>query len=105
MSTKSRRCGLRRAAAGRNAVSRGGLCYVSGRMGQHDALAHLTTGPGWDAFLAPDQYWRAALVLLSATASGSLLAFHPVYRGRPLTLDSIEQRKTIIIYSSVGALI
>jgi hypothetical protein len=74
-------------------------------MGQHDALARLASGPGWDAFLDPEQYWRAALVLLAATASGAVLAFHPVYRGRPLTLDVIEQRKTIIIYSSVGALI
>lgn len=74
-------------------------------MAEHDALSHFSSGPGWDAFLDPAQYWRAAIVLLSATASGALLAFHPVYRGRPLTLESIEQRKTIIIYSSVGALI
>jgi hypothetical protein len=68
-------------------------------------LDHLTSGPGWAAFSDPQQYWRAALILLAATASGAVLAYHPVHRGRPLTLDILEQRKTIIIYSSVGALI
>jgi hypothetical protein len=68
-------------------------------------LDHLTSGPGWGAFSDPQQYWHAALILLAATASGAVLAYHPVYRGRPLTLDILEQRKTIIIYSSVGALI
>jgi hypothetical protein len=72
---------------------------------KQSVLEHLTTGPGWEAFSDPDQYWHAALVLLAATASGVVLAYHPVYRGRPLTLDILEQRKTIIIYSSVGALI
>lgn len=72
-------------------------------MGQH--LDHLTSGPGWGAFFDPEQYWGAALVLLAATASGAVLAYHPVHRGRPLTLDTLEQRKTIIIYSAVGALI
>jgi hypothetical protein len=74
-------------------------------MSKRDLLEHLTAGPGWDAFSDPAQYWRTALVLLAATASGTVLAHHPVYRGRPLTLDILEQRKTIIIYSSVGALI
>jgi hypothetical protein len=74
-------------------------------VGKQSVLEHLTSGPGWDAFSEPEQYWRAALVLLAATASGAILAYHPVHRGRPLTLDILEQRKTIIIYSSVGALI
>lgn len=65
----------------------------------------MTAGPGWAAFTDPSQYLHAALVLLAATASGAILAYHPVYRGRPLTLDILEQRKTIIIYSAVGALI
>ncbi|HEX4352458.1 MAG TPA: hypothetical protein VHZ95_06080 [Polyangiales bacterium] len=74
-------------------------------MSKKDVLDHLTAGPGWDAFSQPDQYLHAAMVLLAATASGAILANHPVYRGRPVTLDTLEQRKTIIIYSSVGALI
>lgn len=68
-------------------------------------LEHLTSGPGWGAFTEPEQYWHAALVLLAATVSGAILAYHPVHRGRPLSLDILEQRKTIIIYSAVGALI
>jgi hypothetical protein len=74
-------------------------------VGKQSALDHLSTGPGWEAFADPQRYWQAALVLVAATASGALLAYHPVYRGRPLTLDTLEQRKTIILYSSVGALI
>ncbi|MEY4582123.1 MAG: hypothetical protein RL701_6826 [Pseudomonadota bacterium] len=74
-------------------------------MKPHDVLEQLIPGPGWQAFVDPNQYWRVALVLISATLSGTFLAFHPVYRGRPVTLDMLEQRKTIIIYSSVGALI
>jgi len=74
-------------------------------MNKMDAIEHLVSGPGWSAFADPSQYWRVALVLLAATASGAILAFHPVYRGRPVTLDVLEQRKTIILYSGVGALI
>src|SRR5262249_52946636 len=74
-------------------------------MGDIGKLQRLSLGPGWDAFLQPDQYLHAGLVLLTATLSGIVLAFHPVYRGRSLTLEDIEQRKTVVLYSSVGALI
>lgn len=67
--------------------------------------ASVTVGPGWAAFQDPAQYLRCAMVLLAATASGALLAFHPVYLRRPQTLADVEQRKTTIIYSVVGALI
>jgi hypothetical protein len=67
-----------------------------------DALSH---GPGWSAFLQPEPYAHVAIVLLAATACGVILAFHPVYRGRPITLEDVEQRKTLVLYSSVGALI
>ena len=69
------------------------------------ALERLSLGPGWEAFLQADQYIHAALVLLTATLSGVVLAFHPVHRGRSLTLEDVEQRKTIVLYSTVGALI
>lgn len=68
-------------------------------------LQHLSLGPGWEAFLQPEQYQHAGLVLITATLSGIILAFHPVYRDRSLTLEDIEQRKTVVLYSSVGALI
>ncbi|MET0387996.1 MAG: hypothetical protein ABW321_18635 [Polyangiales bacterium] len=74
-------------------------------MGDLGKLETLTLGPGWEAFTRPEQYLHFALVLLAATASGALLAFHPVHRGRPVTLDDVEQRKTLVLYSSVGALI
>jgi hypothetical protein len=65
----------------------------------------LALGPGWEAFAHPEQYVHAALVLLTATLSGLMLAFHPVHWGRPLSRDDFEQRKTLVFYSSVGALI
>jgi hypothetical protein len=69
------------------------------------AEKHLSLGPGWQAFSDPNQYVHAALVLLTATASGLLLAYHPVKRGRPISLEDLEQRKTLVVYSSMGALI
>lgn len=70
-----------------------------------DAIAQLSAGPGWAAFSDPQQYLHYGLVLLLATASGALLAYHPVYRRRGVTLDALEQRKTMIVYSVVGALV
>ena len=66
---------------------------------------HLTMGPGWEAFLNSDRYWHYGLILLLATCSGAALAYHPVYRGRPANVEDLELKKTLIVYSSVGALI
>jgi hypothetical protein len=66
---------------------------------------HLVLGPGWAGFSDPGAYLRYGIVLVAATASGAILAYHPVHRGRQVTLIDIEQRKTLIIYSVVGALI
>jgi len=71
----------------------------------NDFASEISLGPGWSAFLDPDQYLRYGLILLAATVSGAALAYHPVYRGRPTTMEDFELRKTLIIYSSVGALI
>ena len=65
----------------------------------------IAAAPGWDAFRDPQQYLHYVLVLLLATATGALLAYHPVYRRRGVTLDVLEQRKTMIVYSVVGALV
>jgi hypothetical protein len=62
-------------------------------------------GPGWLAFCDPQQYLHYGLVLLLATATGTLLAYHPVYRRRGVTLETLELRKTMIVYSVVGALV
>ena len=74
-------------------------------MGNFGGMERIGLGPGWDAFAHPDQYFHAALVLLTATISGLLLAYHPVQWGRPITRDDVEQRKTVVFYSAVGALI
>ena len=68
-------------------------------------LHALHLGPGWPAFGDPASWVRYATILALATASGLLLAYHPVHRGRPLTLADVELRKTLIVYSAVGALI
>ena len=65
----------------------------------------VTQGPGWEAFLDPQRYVQYGLVLLMATLSGVVLAYHPVSRGRPASMEALELRKTLIIYSVVGALI
>jgi hypothetical protein len=66
---------------------------------------HLVLGPGWAGFTDPSAYLRYTVVLVAATLSGAVLAYHPVHRGKQVTLIDIEQRKTLIIYSVVGALI
>jgi len=65
----------------------------------------LHLGPGWSAFAAPESYLHYGATLVLATVSGALLAFHPVQRGRPRHVADLEQQKTLIIYSVVGALI
>ncbi|MCP4600018.1 MAG: hypothetical protein GY847_05675 [Proteobacteria bacterium] len=71
----------------------------------NDLIGEVSMGPGWSAFLDPQKYWQYGLILLAATLSGAALAYHPVYNGRPSTMESIELKKTLIIYAAVGALI
>jgi len=70
-----------------------------------DGMAEAPLGAGWASFEDPAHYLQYALVLIAATLSGAVLAYHPVHRGRPLTADEAEQRKTVVVYSVVGALI
>jgi len=70
-----------------------------------DVVGNLTMGPGWEAFLEPSRYLHYGLILFLATCSGAVLAYHPVYRGRPANIEALELKKTLIIYSAVGALI
>jgi hypothetical protein len=74
-------------------------------MDMFQGAGQIHMGPGWAAFADPARYFQYGLVLVAATLSGAALAYHPVYRGRPVTLDDIEQRKTLIVYAVVGALI
>lgn len=74
-------------------------------MGDLGGLRQLSVGPGWAAFADPEQYLQALLALVLATLSGLALAYHPVRRGRALSLMAVEQQKALVIYSCVGALI
>ncbi|MCU0662241.1 MAG: hypothetical protein MUC50_07935 [Myxococcota bacterium] len=65
----------------------------------------VSPGPGWQAFADGASYLRYAVVMLAATLSGAVLAFHPAGRGRPESMEDVELRKTLIIYSVVGSLI
>jgi hypothetical protein len=65
----------------------------------------LTTGPGLAAFADPMRWLQYAQILIEATLSGVILAYHPIYRGRPKSMEDLELAKTLIIYSVVGALI
>jgi hypothetical protein len=67
--------------------------------------APLPPGPGWMSFEDPAQYLHYGLVLVLATVTGAILAYHPVHRRRGLTLEALEQRKTVLVYSVIGALI
>ncbi len=71
----------------------------------NDMMKEVSMGPGFEAFLNPERYIEYCTILLAATASGALLAYHPVYRTRPSTMESIELAKTLIIYTVVGAII
>ena len=71
----------------------------------HDMADKLAAGPGWEAFLNIEQYWRYGFALIAATLSGIVLAFHPVKRAQRPTMESMELAKTLIIYTVVGALI
>jgi hypothetical protein len=68
------------------------------------APSDLRFGPGFSAFAEPEHYLRYGIVLVLATLSGALLAYHPVLRSRPKTVGDLEQQKTLIVYSLIGAL-
>ncbi len=68
-----------------------------------ESVTRFDLGPGWAGFADPQLYLRFMAILLAATASSAMLAFHPVYRGRPTSLADLDLRKTLIIYGIVGA--
>jgi len=70
-----------------------------------DIIGTLTQGPGLAAFADPMKWIQYALILVEATLSGAVLAYHPVYFGRPKSMEDLELAKTLIIYSVAGALI
>ena len=70
-----------------------------------DILDTLTAGPGLAAFTDPLKWLQYALILVEATLSGVVLAYPPIYLGRPKSMEDLELAKTLIIYSVAGALI
>ena len=74
-------------------------------MNPSHAARDIVAGPGLAGFSDPQVYVHCAVVLLAATLSGALIAYHPIQRGRPVTLEELEQRKTVMLYSAVGGLI
>jgi hypothetical protein len=70
-----------------------------------DIIGTLSQGPGLAAFADPMKWVQYALILVEATLSGVVLAYHPIYIGRPKSMEDLELAKTLIIYSVAGALI
>lgn len=70
-----------------------------------EQASHFALGPGWAAFTDRDLYVRFALILVAATLSGIVLAYHPARRRRLISIGDLDQQRTLIIYGVVGALI
>ncbi len=62
-------------------------------------------GLGWAAFRELDFIAEMAMVLGLAIGLAAVIAYHPILRSRATTLAEIEQPKTFILYSMIGALI
>ena len=60
---------------------------------------------GWEAFSDLEFIGEMLVVLLIAIMLAAVIAYHPTTRGKASTLEQIEQPKTFIMYSMVGALI
>jgi len=71
----------------------------------NDFIGEVMKGPGWEAFLDPQRYLEYGIILVMATLSGLVLAYHPVSRNRPQSMETMELKKTLIIYTVVGAII
>lgn len=60
---------------------------------------------GWDAFTDLELIGDVALVLAIAVALAAAIAYHPLIRRKAATLEEIEEPKTLILYSMVGAVV
>lgn len=68
-------------------------------------LSELGLGVGWRAFTDVELLGQMALVLVIAVVLAALIAYHPTTRAKASTLEQLEQPKTFMMYSMVGALI
>jgi hypothetical protein len=62
-------------------------------------------GVGWAALRDIDFIGEMAMVLGLAITLAAVIAYHPTLRSKAATLAEIEQPKTFIMYSMIGALI
>jgi hypothetical protein len=62
-------------------------------------------GVGWAALRDIDFIAQMGMVLGLAITLAAVIAYHPTLRHKASTLDEIEQPKTFIMYSMIGALI
>jgi hypothetical protein len=62
-------------------------------------------GVGWAALRDIDFIGEMAMVLGLALVLAAVIAYHPTLRSRASTLAEIEQPKTFMMYSMIGALI
>lgn len=60
---------------------------------------------GWSAFTDLQFMGTAALILVLAVSLAALIAYHPATRRRATTLEDLEQPKTYVMYSMVGAVV
>jgi hypothetical protein len=69
-------------------------------------LADFTAPPvGWQAFANVEFIGQMVVVLLIAVVLAASIAYHPSSWAKASTLEELEQPKTFIMYSMVGALI
>jgi hypothetical protein len=69
----------------------------------HAALGEL--GIGWQAFADLEWIGQMLIVLIVAVLLAAAIAYHPTTRAKASTLEQLEQPKTFMMYSMVGALV
>lgn len=70
-----------------------------------DVLPTSAPGVGWEAFADVDFIAQMLLILAMAVALAAVIAYHPTTRAKASTIEAIEQPKTFMMYSLVGAII
>lgn len=61
-------------------------------------------GSAWDGFLDPWHLLDTLGVYMLAAVLGAVIAYHPSTRKKASTIEELEQPKTFIMYSLVGAI-
>jgi hypothetical protein len=81
-----------------------GHCAIAGPAEAQSELSAARREFGLEALRDPARVGELLLVVLGAVALGAVLAYHP-FAARPVSVEDLEQPKTIITYTVVGALI